>query len=322
MKKLINFITASILSFVATVGFCAAPVFADDDNSDDQKPAISIMISPVSNNPTLVAGEKTDYTFTVTNNGSATFSFRVYASPYTVANDSYNAQFDQETSYTQISRWIKFYNEDDELKSEVNFTIDPDEKIKVKYQIAVPDDVPAGGQYATIFAESDKVEGEVKSSGVKTSSRAGLIIFGHTDGETKKTAEISDYNIKTFLTSGAIGVSSKVSNTGNVDFSAVHNFTVKSLFGKALYETGDKSYSVLPETTRSTTLEWENTPLMGIFKVQYSVTAADQNISEEKVVVVLPTFAIILLVILLTLVIIWIIILIRKRRERRSRLLV
>lgn len=321
----INIRTATTFAIMAAVLGSAIPSVLPHNHASaedaDNIPAIWLQISPVSNRVTLTPGKELDYNFTVSNIGSESFSYHVYATPYSVTDEDYNINFKDDTNRTQVSRWIKFYQEDGTLSDTAQYTIGVGEKQTINYQISVPENVPEGGQYATIFAESDEVEGAMSGSGIKTVSRVGLIVYGRTEGETDDSAEITEYSVPTFMTKGSISALSKVKNVGNTDFEAQHEFTVKSLFGKELYS---KSiiYNVLPDTERRINLEWDNTPMLGVFQVSYSVSALDQARSGTKIVVILPIYVIVLALVLLTFLIIWAIILIRKRRERRSRLLV
>ncbi|MBQ6394037.1 hypothetical protein IJH74_02235 [Candidatus Saccharibacteria bacterium] len=320
ITKILSFVLATAISFGAVLS-TAPKVVAEDDQKNS--PAIWLQISPVSNHIVIKAGSDTDYSFTVSNIGSETFNYHVYAAPYSVVDEDYNVSFNTENTRTQIARWIKFIGEDNQTHSEAKFTIGPGEKQTIRYRVEVPDDIPAGGQYATIFAESDEVDGDVASSGIKTVSRVGLIVYGRTDGDTVDAADITDYNVPGFMTGGNISVSSRVENKGNTDFEATYDFEVKSIFGKQLY-TKSNSYNILPDTARRVSSEWEETPMMGLFQVHYRVAALNGQVvrDETRLVVIMPIFAIILSIILLTLIIIWIIIIIRKRRERKSRLLV
>lgn len=286
-------------------------------------PAVWLQISPVSNKVNLIAGENNDYSFTVSNIGSEAFGFHVYATPYTVNDEDYNVNFSNETNRTQISRWIKFYDDEGKLVDKAGFKLDSGAKKTVNYRIEVPKDVPAGGQYATIFAESDETEGDLTGSGIKTVSRVGLIVYGRTEGDTEESAKITDFYIPTFMTSGKISATSRIENNGNTDFEAVFNFEVSSIFGKQLFTKTD-AYNILPDTARRVKTEWDETPMMGFYKVHYRVSALNGEVTEDKtkIVVIMPIWMIIISIILLTFIILWVIILIRKRSERKSRRLV
>ena len=320
-------LSLAAIALALTSAFALAPLAGaegeEGGEGDENTPAIWLQISPVSNKVVLKEGEDADYNFTVSNIGSEEFNYHVYAAPYSVNDEDYNINFNKDTDRTQISRWIKFYDSEGKLTDKANFKIGKGEKQTIRYKISVPDSIPAGGQYATIFAESDETEGDVSGSGIKTVSRVGLIIYGHTEGETDDAAVITDFNVPAFMTSGNINGTARVENNGNTDFEAAYEFKVQSIFGKDLYEKNG-SYNILPDTARRMKTEWENTPMMGFYRVHYKVSALNGDVVQEKdkIVVILPIFVIILSIILLTLIIVWIIILVRKRRERKSRRLV
>ena len=311
---MLKVLLALILAASSFIGV-APKAYAED------KPAVWLQISPVSNRVALVAGENNDYEMTVSNIGSEDFSYHVYAAPYSISDEDYNINFSNETNRTQITRWIKFYQDDGTLTDNFKSTIKKDEKQVVRYNIAVPEDIPAGGQYAAIFAESDSPEDKGMSSGIKTVSRVGLVVYGRTNGDTVDSAEITHYNIPGFMISGKVRAEAKIKNGGNTDFEVRDEFVVSTLFGKELYNK-DKMYNVLPDTERKISHEWENSPFMGIFKVHYKVSALDKVEDKTKIVIIMPVFMLIIMLLLLTGFVIWIIILVRKRNERKSRLMV
>ncbi|MBQ2638538.1 hypothetical protein IJF91_00530 [Candidatus Saccharibacteria bacterium] len=294
----------------------------------DEKPAVWLQISPVANRVTLNPGDELTYTMEVDNIGSKAFKFRVYAAPYSIANEAYEVNFSTETNRTQLSRWVTFNQNADakkdsekEWKTEVTFNLEPDQRQQVEYKISVPADIPDGGQYATIFAESVP-DSEATSTGVRTISRVGLILYGSTTGETIEKATISGFNMKSFMTNGKITAEADIANEGNTDFTASIAMKIDKLIGGTVAEINNP-YPVIPDSpTRHATLEWEDTPIFGIFSVHTTVTALDKTYEETKVVLILPIFIIIIMLILLTIIIAWLIILIRKRRAQKSRLIV
>lgn len=313
-------IFSTLLAALALVSSIAlAPLTYAEDG---EKPAVWLQISPVSNRVTLrpTGSDALVYTFNVDNIGSETFKYKVYAAPYSVTNESYEVNFSNETNYTQISRWITFQKEDGSFGSTASYEIKPNEKQTITYRISVPDDVPAGGQYATIFAESDN-DTNAKSSGIKTVSRVGLVIYGRTDGETNDSAEITDFTLTSFLTEGNVETSALVKNNGNTDFTAEHKLVVKKFFGTVAYEKS-RVYDVLPDTSRKIEMDWEDTPAFGIFHVTSTVTALDQTKEESKLVLIIPLFVIIVALVLLTIMVVWLIILIKKRRSQKAKLIV
>lgn len=355
MKKstTIKIITLAIFSF-GLAAFATGPAFADDDTAPAEEnktsttdsnihpegeeealsgklvevapdaPPILIQVSPVSNQVILEAGKTKEYTMTIRNSGSSDFKYHLYATPYSIADESYNVDFSTETNRTQITRWIKF-RQDEKLVDKPIFTIKSGETQLIKYVVETPQDIPAGGQYAAIFAETEAGGGQQEnqeSSGIRTASRVGTIIYGRTNGETTEIGEVTDFSITGFLVDGNVRTTSKVKNSGNTDFEAGYTLRVNSILGAELYKK-ETSYNVLPDTERRVNLEWPDTPFMGIFKVYYKVVVPGNSPrEEEKLVIKFPIIMIILTILVLTGLVIGIIITIRKRRERNARLAV
>ncbi len=321
MKRLSKILAAAAFAIVSVL----APVSTAYAN---EKPAVWLQISPVANRVVLNPGDELTYKMEVDNIGAKKFKFRVYATPYTIANEAYEVNFNTDTNRTQISRWISFNQnmnakKDSEKKwqKEVTFEIEPDKRQEVEYKISVPKDIPEGGQYATIFAESVPEEA-ASSTGVRTISRVGLILYGRTNGETTEEASITNFNMKSFMTSGKITAEVDIANKGNTDFTATVAMKIDKLIGGTVAEI-NAPYPVIPDSpTRHAVLEWEDTPVFGIFNVQSTITALDQTITENKIVLILPLWIIVIMLVLLTIIIAWLIILIRKHRAQKSRLIV
>ena len=334
-KRLLNLLAA--LAIVASTVFIPGSVqvaIAEGEEGAEQteqtenaeeakKPDVWLQISPVSNRVTLEAGKTFEYTMTVENIGAKAFSYKVYAAPYSVTSGSYEINFSNETPRTQITRWISFKDKDGSWTDGYTAKIKPGKKQTVEYRVVVPDDIPEGGQYATIFAESipssDSTSGS--TTGIKTVSRVGLVIYARTNGTTNENAEITDHYLTNFLTEGSIDSGAKITNAGNTDFEATYSLVVKSLFGKTLYEKSIVN-DVLPDTSRDVQLTWEDTPLFGIFHVTSGVTALSQTDNKVKIVLVIPVFMIIITIILLTILVAWLIILVKRRKDQKSRLIV
>ncbi|MBR2997258.1 hypothetical protein IKF33_02410 [Candidatus Saccharibacteria bacterium] len=327
--RTIKFIPA-IMAILLGGLFCFSyPAAAEGEEGGGETPTpdIWLQISPVSKRVKIAASETQDGEFTVENIGAKDFDYKVYATPYyATSGETYDWNFTIENSYTQIARWITFADKDGNYGKEATFNIKKGEKQTIKYRITTPDSIPSGGQYAALFAQSledntTKTEG---TAGIKTISRVGMVLYAKADGDTRDVAEISNYSFDKFKLSGNLKATATIKNDGNTDFTTSVNYTVKTLFGKELYTLpeGQKSYILLPETERTINVEWADTPFMGIFQVNYKVSALDQVKDQTSIVLVLPIFVGIIALLLLTIIVIWAIILIRKRGERKSRLLV
>lgn len=281
-------------------------------------------ITPVANAVYIKPGDVQNYQFTLENNGEEDFKFKLYTAPYNVINEDYDVNFSEETAYNQITRWITFQDDTGSFTSTPTYSLKAGEKRSIIYRINVPDDIPEGGQYCLIFAESineDSADTGAVSVGLGSVSRVSLIILGHGDGDTKDTAEITDFSLTGMFTSKDIAATAKVKNSGNTDFLATYSLSVESIFGTPLYSSSD-NFVVLPQTERRFSTSWADTPLFGIFKTKFSVTALEESSEDGHVILILPAFMIVLLLLVLTSIVVWTIILLRKRKERSSRLVV
>ena len=255
---------------------------------------VNLKISPVSNYFTIKAGDTQNYTMTVTNNGDEEFSYKLYAAPYLVVDEDYTVNFDEEnaTSYNQIARWVSFKDENGSYNDTAIYKIAAGESQTILYRITVPDDIPEGGQYCVIFAESIN-DTPVASTGITAVTRVALTLVGHGSGVTNEFAEIVDFNISHPFTSEGITASSKIKNSGNTDFEASYAFTVKTIFDKVVY-TDSSTYTILPETERRFGLTWADAPVFGVFKATFTVAAADAVREETHLVFIVPIFVLVI----------------------------
>ncbi len=302
------------------------------EETEEKTGGTSISITPVSNVLSIASSSEYNSKFTVNNDGSEQMKIEVYAAPYSYIHseedDTYKLGFNNENNFTQISRWITFKDNDGNYVKKANYTIEPDNSVEINYRINTPDNIPAGGQYAVIFAHT--LTSSVSASGIRTEASPGLVVYGRsTEGAVDTSSEISDLKIEQSITENGITrnnfyASAKVKNNGNVDFNAIGKMKVDSIIGFSSYETPDNRgrISVIPESELVVSDEWEESPSFGIYKVTWTVTASESTETIEKVVFLIPPLAIILTIIVLTFIVIWIIMASRKRKERRSRLAV
>ena len=314
--------------------FCTNNIaLAEDGNeaNDAATVATSISISPVSKILQLEENTVYEDAFKVTNNSDSAMNFEVYASPYSYTfsetDGEYRLGFSNENNYTQITRWITFEDEDGNYVENPSFTAGPRDSVTVKYRISAPSSIPAGGQYAVLFAHT--LSGSITSSGIRTEASPGLVVYGRSAGEVVTSGEISGLSINQTMqkdgeNKNIINASATIKNTGNVDFMGTGKLVVEGVFGQAYYETqptGGK-VSVIPESELVVSDAWEETPYFGLFKATWTVTAAGETETIEKMILILPMPVIVVAILLLTIITIWIIIMVRRRKERRSRFMV
>lgn len=285
--------------------FWANSVFAADG-----QPAQRLQISPVRQDiGDLKPGEKYTGTFKVQNIGSEAFKFSVGVSPYTVANENYDQDYDTETEYTDIVNWIKFSQESGEVK--------PNGEVEVAYTITVPADVAAGGQYAILYAEIAS-DGQVENTGLSTIQRVGMKLYTNIEGNTRKTGSVIENKIPTFLFNPPISASSIVENTGNTHANVKYTLQVYPLFGDEEVYTNEEDPTtlvLLPDTRRLNTVSWDGAPALGIFRVKQTVSFWDETSTTEKVVFLCPIWFIFIILLIIFCIIFWIVSRIRNRKR-------
>lgn len=326
MKK----IKTILLALVIMVGMVVCLNGATYAEEETGVGGTKISISPVSNMLSISSKSEYDAKFEVKNSSDSKMEVEVYAAPYSYVysedEDSYKLGFNNENNYTQIARWITFKADDESWKDKVTYTIDPNATREIDYKITTPNNIPAGGQYAVIFAHT--LNGVMSSSGIRTEASPGLIVYGRsTEGDAVVSSEVRDMKIEQSITDGNgtrnnFYATAKVKNTGNIDFGAFGKMTVSPIIGGSSYETPPENarISVIPESELAVSDEWTESPGFGIYKVTWTVTAGEESETIERIVFVNPLPFIIITIILLTIIIGLVIIVVRKRKERRSRL--
>ena len=334
MKR--NIVAMLLVGVMAVLGISTLTTnlntYAEENSENDNAEAkTGLTLKPLNKTFQISSNSSYDGEISVTNDGSEATKIKVYASPYSFVysedEDTYKLGFNNETNFTQISRWITIEDKNGNYTAEPTFDVAAGETLEIKYRISTPNSIPAGGQYAVIFAQT--VGSNTNASGIQTEVSAGMVIYGHsTEGETIISATISDSEIgqgfEEQTDNHNFYGSAKIKNDGNVDFFAKGKLKVEPIIGFSSYETPDSesSLSVIPESERVLADEWTETPSFGIYKVTWTVSAGNESNVVERVFFLIPPAAIIITIIVLTIMVILIIIGVRKRKERRSRLAV
>lgn len=332
MKKHLLRVVLVALVFGVGAGFANFAMAEESDEGEAAKVGTSISLSPTSASVQLASKSEYVDSFEISNDGDENMEVEVYAAPYSYVyseeEDSYQLGFSNENNFTQITRWITFKDAGDSWVKKPTFTIKPKDKLTVEYKITTPDNIPAGGQYAVLFAHT--LTGTTSATGIRTEASPGIILYGRsTEGETIVKAEITEAKIEDSVNEetgkkNAFHAVAKIKNSGNVDFNATGVLTISPIFGGPSYtsENDGVRISVIPETELPLSDEWKDAPGFGIYKVSWKVTAGEETQVVEKLIFVNPLPFIIITIIVLTIATIWIIITVRKRKENRARLAV
>ena len=278
----------------------------------------SLTFGPTSQRVSLQPGEKYRSSVIVSNPATSAgdTKFALFVYPYTVTNDNYDPAFDKMNTYTQIVDWITL--------DKTEGTLAPNDNMEIGFTIDVPEDAPAGGQYAAIVAQ-DMTNLENNNSGnvqIASISAVGSIVVADVAGQTREYGEIFENNMPTFVMSAPFTASAGVKNTGNVHTDAKSVLQIWPLFsGEEIYtneESEDNEQLVVPDTTRYFFNTWEDVPVVGIFRARQTVTIFDETSVNEKIIVICPLWLLFIVIFLIVLLLIWFVTLI-ARKVRKSK---
>lgn len=269
----------------------------------------TLAVSPTNVQVKLDKGSINKGTFNIINQGSGTYNFKVYATPYSVKGEDYTPDYVPIPGATNISNWFSF--------SVKNSTASEGQSVKVDYTITVPKDTLDGGYYAVAFGETNNPKAAV---GVTINERAGMLFFIQVGNNVVKNGSITSFTSK-FLQYPPLTSTIRVTNSGSIYFQANYQYTVKDIFGGTKLSLSAQRI-ILPQTTRKLDLPWKNSPSFGLFKVSGNVNFLGQDhFTGTKYVLVMSRTArvitIISLVVLILVLIISIILKIKNKKRNR-----
>ncbi len=305
MKKLIRILTVAFaLAGIATV------YNANNTNAySDTAPYIGI--TPANSAMELIPGETYTGSFQVTNPGEVDFDYTISVKPYMVYGQDYSPDFKTENSHTLIKDWVVFSSTSGHLEPH---TVSE----KIFYNITVPEEIKVCGQYAAIAATATPKSGD--DSGIVNITSAAMIVYAAIDdceANLGGNIHIVENKIPTFLLAPPLTTTSLVENDSNIHIDATYTLQVYSFFtGEEIYSNENEPATaiIMPETNRFKAQTWENTPILGIFKVRQTIKVYDQESIEEKIVIICPLWLIILILFTITITIFWL----RSRAKNRK----
>ena len=265
----------------------------------------------------LTPGEVYEGDFLVLNPATENIISRysITAAPLNFFDESYTPAFTDPSDYNQIVDWVEIA----EPKGELN----PQEKHTIHYKITVPEDAPAGGQYMSflVAATDDATSNQQESAAVTAKSRIAILLYSTVAGETREEGTVIENNVGAFFFDQPIKTSSLVINSGNVHIPAKYTLRIYPLFSNEEIYTNEESpkiSSVIPDTTLYNEKTWEDTPLLGLFRVEQEIDFGDKYNVKSNLVLVAPTWFVIVCLLFLTALIYAIIDRVKKRKEEKK----
>lgn len=272
-------------------------------------------VTPMSQKIELVAGEAYEGAIIVANPANATrdFGYRVGVSKYSVVGEDYQADFSTEDEHTRMADWITIENPTGTLK--------PNETATIKYTIKVPEDVPAGGQYAALMVGSNSSGIDSGTVTVNNVYEMASIIYATVAGETVRSGEVISNSFPGFATTLPITTSVVFKNDGNVHETARVSIEVRDAFtNNVIYprdgEDGTLDEVVMPGTTREFVREINDLAPLGVFTVKQKVVYMGQAHAEEHTVVLCPIWFMLLVAVVVGMITGIIIRLVMRHRRR------
>lgn len=308
--KRTKLIMAALFAVLSVGAVVAAPLKAF--GASKNLPAF-LQVSPTKQRISLEPGTKYNSSFKVQNIGEGTFSYKAYATPFSVIDENYTSDYSTHGTYSKIAEWITF-----DPATETG-TLEPNTEATVNFTVDVPKDAPAGGQYAAIMAETS--DGSSEANNIRTVNRVGMILYASVAGDTKRSGSVIENKIPGFILNPPMTVTSLVENTGNVEATAEYTFKVWKLFDKeTIYNNEDKkgTLDIMPGTKRFGTITWDGAPKLGIFWVEQTINFLDQTSTNKKLVIICPLWLLFIILAVIFFLIFWLVSRIRARRRAKN----
>ena len=301
MKKTKQFLTL-LLGAILIVVSATTSAFADVDFG----------VSPPTERITLTPGETFYGTVTIVNpsTSESNFDYTVSVEPFYV-NENNETIYDYSGSRTMMADWIHLDHE--------TGVIEPNSDRSVKFVINVPEDAPAGGQYAAIMVSSNADTEASEGVNIVASYRFAHLIYADVAGESVHDGAITGANVPSFLFSGRIKGSATVENKGNTHAEVSHTLQIFPLFSNEEIYTNEedpKTSLIMPGVKRSSSVSWEETPAIGVFHVVYNVEFEGAKSTVDKHVIVCPIWLLFLILIGIFLII-FRILNVKKKTEKK-----
>ena len=274
----------------------------------------TFIVSPMSQFISLTPGQTYSGSIKVTNPSSSStdLSYSATVTPYSVIGQEYQADLATVSNFSQIVDWVDI--------TTPTGTIAPNSSAEIPFTIIVPDNAPAGGQYATIvISQSSAAADDTISNVVGMAS----IIYADVAGETTHSGEILDTSMPGFSFTSPVPISATITNTGNVHETAYVTLSiVNNITGERIFPVKDQpdtfSEVVMPDSTRLIVRQLENLPALGVVSVTQTINYNGTESTFSSILVLCPVWFLALVLFTTFSIVFTIIFRIHSRRKRKN----
>jgi hypothetical protein len=232
-------------------------------------------------------GEASEGKVTVYNSTTAEMNVRLYATPFSIRNNDYtNIDVETPNAHSLIADWIHF--------TTPTITVRPGASLTVGFSANVPANVPAGGQYAAIFAE-EVPDVDASATAIAAISRVGALVYARPSAGATETAEVTDQGVSAGLYFGDAALASyKIKNTGNTDVAVASRLVVRGMFdGRTVADEAGSTHYVLSASEYSGDDSWATDGRVGFYKTEYTVSYLGRTATIERPLVLFPAWSVV-----------------------------
>lgn len=227
-----------------------------------------LYISPLRRQLAVTAGQKTAGDFTVGNLTDKPMAISLIVKQFSVTNHTYDYRF-RPVEY----EWISF---DDAQR-----TLQPGERTKITYNMAIPPNAAAGGYYFALFAVAP-----IAGQGIQTTLQAATLLYLAVDGDkANHSLALENETIPAVATDPQLTYKFDAHNMGNIHVDGHFFAQLDGAFGTISTTSTDRL--VLPNTYRTIRGALKSPILPGIYKLTYGYTMMDGRKSSTRTIQVL-----------------------------------
>ncbi|MEO5948923.1 MAG: hypothetical protein ABIP74_00815 [Candidatus Saccharimonas sp.] len=242
----------------------------------------NITMTPTTKQYDVKSGTSITDSFTIINNGTTTYDFKVYAKPYAVKDTSYEPIFSELNEFADGYKWVSLPS--------VSYHLAPTQKVSVPYDIIVSPGARSGGHYAAIFAEA---QGTLSTgqTGVASNKSVGMLVYINVAGSSVTMGALKSIDMPWYQPAAPLTAIPRIENTGETDFSANVTFAVMDIAGDVKYQ-ASSDYALLPKSERDIRYTWDKSPWFGLYKARVSTTLLGKTEVRESYIVIAPRWLI------------------------------